>query len=92
MKDTTIKRWERRQRLREKNWKNSTSKIHTELNMNQIQGCWRRLKLQSKKEYILQRREARREKLVEEISLSSPVEVSKLIADVKGTKDPLIAG
>ena len=60
--------------------------------MNQIQGCWRRLKLQSKKEYILQRREARREKLVEEISLSSPVEVSKLIADVKGTKDPLIAG
>ena len=60
--------------------------------MNQTQGCWRRLKLQSKKENILQRREARREKLVEEISLSSPVEVSKLIADIKGTKDPLIAG
>ena len=28
--------------------------------MNQIQGCWRRLKLQFKKEHDLQRREARK--------------------------------
>ena len=28
--------------------------------MNQIQGCWRRLKLQSKKEHDLQSREARK--------------------------------
>ena len=28
--------------------------------MNQIQGCWRRLKLQSKKEHDLQSRESRK--------------------------------
>ena len=48
--------------------------------MNQIQGCWRRLKLQSKKKHDLQRREAR--KTGGGKAPASPSEVSKLAADV----------
>ena len=48
--------------------------------MNQIQGYWRRLKLQSKKEHDLQRREAR--KTGGGKAPASPTEVSKLVADV----------
>ena len=43
--------------------------------LSQLHGCWRRLKLQSKKEHDLQRREARK-------TSASPGEVSKLVADV----------
>ena len=48
--------------------------------LSQLQGCWRRLKLQSKKEHDLHRREAR--KTVEEKLLPPQSEVSKLGADV----------
>ena len=48
--------------------------------MNHIQGCWRRLKLQSKKEHDLQHREAR--KTGGGKAPASPSEISKLVADV----------
>ena len=48
--------------------------------LSQLQGCWRRLKLQSKKENDLQRREAR--KTGGGKAPGSPSEVSKLVADV----------
>ena len=48
--------------------------------LSQLQGCWRRLKLQSKKEHDLQRREAR--KTGGGKAPASPSEVSKLVADV----------
>ena len=47
--------------------------------LSQLQGCWRRLKLQSKKEHDL-RREAR--KTGGGKARGSPSEVSKLVADV----------
>ena len=34
--------------------------------LSQLQGCWKRLKLQSKKKHDLHRREAKKKKLVEE--------------------------
>ena len=48
--------------------------------MNQIQGCWRRLKMQSKKEHDLQRRESR--KTGGGKAPASPSQVCKLVADV----------
>ena len=48
--------------------------------MNQIQGCWRPLKLQSKQEHNLQHREAR--KTSRGKAPASPSEVSILVADV----------
>ena len=48
--------------------------------VSQLQGCWRRLKLQSKKEHDLHRREAR--KTGGGKAPASPSEVSKLVADV----------
>ena len=48
--------------------------------LSQLQGCWRRLKLQSKMEHDLQRREAR--KTGGGKAPASPSEVSKLVADV----------
>ena len=48
--------------------------------LNQLQGCWRWLKLQSKKEHDLHRREAR--KAGGRKAPGSPSEVSKLEADV----------
>ena len=48
--------------------------------MNQIQGCWRRLKLQSKKEHDLQRRESR--KTGGGKAPASPSQVCNLVADV----------
>ena len=47
---------------------------------SQLQGCWRRLKLQSKKEHELHRREAR--KTGGGRAPASPSEVSKLVVDV----------
>ena len=43
--------------------------------LNQVQGCWRRLKLQSKKEHDLQRRESK--KLVAEKLLAPQVKCVK---------------
>ena len=48
--------------------------------LSQLQGCWRRLKLQSQKEHDLQGREAR--KTGGGKAPASPSEVSKLVADV----------
>ena len=48
--------------------------------LSQLQGCWRRLKLQSKKEHDLHRRETR--KTGGGKAPASPSEVSKLVADV----------
>ena len=48
--------------------------------LSQPQGCWRRLKLQSKKEHDLHRRETR--KTDGGKAPASPSEVSKLVADV----------
>ena len=48
--------------------------------VSQLQGCWRRLKLQSKKEHDLHRHEAR--KTGGGKAPASPSEVSKLVADV----------
>ena len=48
--------------------------------LSQLQGCWRWLKLQSKKEHDLHRREAR--KTGGGKAPASPSEVSKLVADV----------
>ena len=48
--------------------------------LSQLQGCWRRLKLQSKKEHDLHRREAR--KTGGGKVPASPREVNKLVADV----------
>ena len=48
--------------------------------LSQLQGCWRWLKLQSKKEQDLHRREAR--KTSRGKPPASPSEVSKLVADV----------
>ena len=48
--------------------------------LSQLQGCWRWLKLQSKKEHDLHRREAR--KTGRGKAPASPSEVSKLVADV----------
>lgn len=48
--------------------------------LTQLQGCWRRLKLQSKKEHDLHRRETR--KTGGGKAPASPSEVSKLVADV----------
>ena len=48
--------------------------------LSQLQGCWRRLKLQSKKEHNLHRCEAR--KTGGRKVPASPSEVSKLVADV----------
>ena len=47
--------------------------------LSQLQGCWRRLKLHSKKEHDLKRREAR--KTGGGKAPASPSEVSKLVAD-----------
>ena len=47
---------------------------------SQLQGCWRWLKLQSKKEHYLHRREAT--KTGRRKAPASPSEVSKLVADV----------
>ena len=47
--------------------------------LSQLQGCWRRLKLQLKKEHDLHRREAR--KTGGGKAPASPSEVSKLVAD-----------
>ena len=48
--------------------------------LSQLQGCWRQLKLQSKKEHDLHRRNAR--KTAGGNAPASPSEVSKLVADV----------
>ena len=48
--------------------------------LNQAQGCWRRLKLQSKKEHDLQRRESR--KTGGGKTPGSPSQVCKIVADV----------
>ena len=48
--------------------------------LSQLQGCWRRLKLQSKEQHDLHRREAR--KTGGGKAPASPSEVSKLVADV----------
>ena len=48
--------------------------------LTQLQGCWRRLKLQSKKEHDLHRWETR--KTGGGKAFASPSEVSKLVADV----------
>ena len=48
--------------------------------LSQLQRCWRWLKLQSKKEHDLHRREAR--KTGRRKARGSPSEVSKLVADV----------
>jgi len=56
--------------------------------MNQIQGCWRRLKVQSEKEHDLQRRESR--KTGGGKAPASPSQVCKLVADViPGSITPL---
>ena len=47
--------------------------------LSQLQGCWKRLKLQSKKEHDLHRRKAK--KTVGGKAPASPSEVSKLVAD-----------
>ena len=47
--------------------------------LSQLQGCWKRLKLQSKKEHDLHRREAK--KTGGGKAPASPSEVSKLVAD-----------
>ena len=52
--------------------------------LSQLQGCWRRLKLQSKKEHDLHRREAKKKKKKKTgggKAPASPSEVSKLVAD-----------
>ena len=48
--------------------------------LSQLQGCWRRLKLQSKSEHDVHRREAR--KTGRGKAPASPSEVSKLVADI----------
>ena len=47
--------------------------------LSQLQGCWKRLKLQSKKEHDLHRREAKKNWWRK--APASPSEVSKLVAD-----------
>lgn len=59
---------------------NSQNPNGTKRDMNQIQGCWRRLKLQSKKEHDLQRRESR--KTGGGKAPASPSQVCKLVVDV----------
>ncbi|KAK2561936.1 hypothetical protein P5673_015357 [Acropora cervicornis] len=54
--------------------------VLTEQTVFMLQGCWRRLKLQSKKEHDLHRRETR--KTGGRKAPASPSEVSKLVADV----------
>ena len=48
--------------------------------LSQLRGCWKRLKLQSKKEHDLHRREAKK-KTGGGKAPASPSEVSKLVAD-----------
>ncbi|KAJ7378909.1 hypothetical protein OS493_019603 [Desmophyllum pertusum] len=48
--------------------------------LNQIQGCWKRLKIQSKKEHDMQRRESR--KTGGGKAPASPSQVCKVVADV----------
>jgi len=69
-----------------KAWEEILKKINSQnpngikRDMNQIQGCWRRLKVQSKKEHDLQRRESR--KTGGGKAPASPSQVCKLDADV----------
>ena len=62
--------------------RNSTPKIRNGIKryLNQVQGCWRRLKLQNKKEHNLQRRESR--KTGGGKTLGSPSQLCKIVADV----------
>ena len=59
---------------------NSQNSSDIKRDLSQLQGCWRRLKLQSKKEHDLHRRETR--KTGGGRAPASPIEVSKLVADV----------
>ena len=69
-----------------KAWEEILSRFNSQIpngikrDLSQCQGCWRRLKLQSKKEHDLHRRETR--KTGEGKAPASPNEVSKLVADV----------
>ena len=78
----TVKRWQKKTKA----WEEILTKFNSQnLNgikrdLSQLQGCWGRLKLQSKKEHDLHRRGAR--KTGEGKPPGSPSEISKLVADV----------
>ena len=78
----TVKRWQKTTKA----WEKILTKFNSQnLNgikrdLSQLQGCWKRLKLQSKKEHNLHRREAR--KTGGGKARGCPSEVSKLVADV----------
>ena len=81
-KAMTIRHWQKRQRHGEEILTrfNSQNPYGIKRDLSQLHGCWRRLKLQSKKEHDLQRREAR--KTCGGKAPASSSEVSKLVADV----------
>lgn len=59
---------------------NSQNPSRIKRDLNQIQGCWKRLKIQSKKEHDTQRRESR--KTGGGKAPASPSQVCKVVADV----------
>ena len=69
-----------------KSWEEILTRFNSQIpngikrDLSKLQGCWRRLKLQSKKEHDLHRRETR--KTGGGKAPASPSEVSKLVADV----------
>ena len=65
-----------------KAWEKILTRFNSQIpsSISQLQGCWRRLKLQSKKEHDFHRRETK--KTGGGKAPSSPSEVSELVADV----------
>ena len=59
---------------------NSQNPNRIKRDLNQVQGCWRRLRLQSKKQHDLQRRESRTTDGGK--TPGSPSQVCKIVADV----------
>ena len=81
-KAMTGRRWPKKAKA----WEEILTRFNSQIpngikrDLSQLQGCWRRLKFQSKKEHDLHRRETR--KTGGRKALASPSEVSKLVADV----------